>query len=171
MKITVKLKTITTLAMLTTLISACGSNVGIGPHPSLRQTEVSPERMPDTRLATLPPREMAKGECAVFLWSEESSRPLVFVQNIATNQSTMLIDHQQVDFDRSQASDMIIPGFFARQNFSTDKMQLSVRLRPEDGRNLYEGIKIPSGIITVTNDDQSENIVAVSGLLGCNLQS
>jgi len=81
----------------------------------------------------------------------------------------MLIDNQSVDLGREQATDMVIPGFYARQNFKTETMELSVRLKPEEGRNLYEGIKIPSGILSLRNDDQSENIIAVSGLLGCNL--
>jgi hypothetical protein len=64
---------------------------------------------------------------------------------------------------RSPASEYLL------QNFKTDNMEFSVRLKPEAGRNLYEGIKIPSGVLTVRNKDQSQNIIAVSGLLGCNL--
>ena len=148
------------------LLTSCGVDVGVGPHPSLRQPAAVQQLPNNTQMTSLPPRQMAQGECALFLWSEESSRPLVFVQNIANDHTTMLIDNQSVDLGREQATDMVIPGFYARQNFKTETMELSVRLKPEDGRNLYEGIKIPSGILSLRNDDQSENIIAVSGLLG-----
>ncbi len=151
------------------LLSACGVDVGVGPHPSLRQPASIQPNGTGAVLTTLPPREMEKGECAVFLWSEESSRPLVYVQNIASEQSTMLINQKSVDLARDGASDMIIPGFYAQQSFKSDTTELIVRLKPEVGRNLYEGIKIPSGVLTVKNQDQSQNILAVSGLLGCNL--
>ncbi len=167
-----KLKKAALIIPFALFVGACGVDMGIGPHPSLRQPDVANVNVNNSeKMASLPPREMAKGECAVFLWSEESARPLVYVQNIATDYSTMLIDNQSVDLGREQASDMVIPGFFARQNFKSDNMELSVRLKPEQGRNLYEGIKIPSGILTVKKEDHSQNIVAVSGLLGCNLES
>lgn len=153
------------------IVSACGVDVGVGPHPSLRQpAAVTAEENDDqTQITSLPPREMQEGECTVFLWSEENSRPLVYVQNIAAEHSTMLINSRSVDLERQQASDMIIPGFYARQSFTSDTAELTVRLKPEAGRNLYEGIKIPAGILTVKNQDQSQSIVSVSGLLGCNL--
>lgn len=160
------------ITFITLLLGACGVEAGLGKLPSARQTLASQENNAGgSSLSTLPPREMNTGECAVFLWSEENSRPLVYVQNIATDQSTMLIDRKSVELARNQASEMIIPGFYARQVFTANNVHLSVRLRPDAGRNLYEGIKIPSGILTVRRDDQSENIMSVSGLLGCNIGS
>lgn len=146
-------------------ISSCGSSnnhqiVSSGPS---NMTEDQKE------LISLPAQELVKGECAIFLWGKENSRPLVFSQTIKSGDAIALIDNSANTLIRQQASDLVIPGFYENQTFSFDRGIVSIKLRPEASRNLYEGIKIPSGIMNIKKNDGSENIVSVSGLLGCNL--
>lgn len=121
------------------------------------------------KLRSLPAQELSKGECAVFLWGTESTRPLVFTQTIKTGNAKALIDNAAVSLIRIEASNIIIPGFYENQTFSFDLGSVNIKLRPDGDRNLYEGIKIPSGIMSIKRNDKSENIISVSGLLGCNL--
>ncbi len=170
MNITSEIGKIMLFLIAALFLTACGADVGLGRPPGVTQA-VPENARPNNVISTLPPLEMKQGECAIFLWAEESARPLVFTQNIATDQATVLINGQSIGVKRDQASEIVIPGFFARQSFSSREMSLNVRLKPGPARNLYEGIKIPSGILTTKNEDKSENIIAVSGLLGCNLDT
>ena len=158
-----------TILTMMLALGACGTKVGLGNPQGMPNETTSSASNASSSISTLPPLQMKKGQCAIFLWSEESSRPLVFTQDIATEHATILIDGTSNRLNRDQSTEMIIPGFFARQEFSDDTMKMSVRLKVDQGRNLYEGIKIPSGILSVKKNDDSENIISVSGLLGCNL--
>ncbi len=158
------------LAAVCLSLAACGADIGLGKPPGTTRSVVSTdEKIKSDRLSTLPAQKLDKGECAIFLWSENVGRPLVFAQNIKTDKASLLINKAAMTLNRKEATAPVIPGFFAKQSFSNDEIYLDVRLRSEAGRNLYEGIKIPSGILTVRNPDRSENIISVSGLLGCNL--
>jgi hypothetical protein len=46
-----------------------------------------------------------------------------------------------------------------------------VRINPNPVRNIYEGIKIPTGVITIEDANGSRSIIPVSGMLGCNLEN
>jgi len=144
---------------------------GAGPGPGPAAPARASSSVRATMLLTLPPQEMNKGECTIFLWAKQDNRPLVFTQNIATDQAKVLISGQALIMKRDQASEAVLPGFYTRQHYSGNNVTLDIRLIPGEGRNLYEGIKIPNGIMTVKNADKSESIISVSGLLGCNLEN
>ena len=151
--------------------SGCGADVGLGRPPGAEPTTDIPTQTRGRFISTLPAQELNDGECAIFLWGEQTTRPLVFTQNIQMDWASALIDQRDIKVARTEASEIVIPGFFARQRFQARNVTLDVRLKPEDGRNLYEGIKIPSGIISVRKKDGTENIMSVSGLLGCKIES
>ena len=48
---------------------------------------------------------------------------------------------------------------------------IEVRINPDPVRNIYEGIKIPNGVITIESTDGGRSIIPVSGMLGCNLEN
>lgn len=168
------------LSLIVLTLAGCSAKVGLGHPPGMRGAGPGPGPVTSARasssvratvLLTLPPQEMNKGECTIFLWAKQDNRPLVFTQNIATDQAKVLVSGQALIMKRDQASEAVLPGFYARQHYVGNNVILDIRLVPDEGRNLYEGIKIPNGIMTVKNADKSETIISVSGLLGCNLEN
>lgn len=152
-------------------LSACGANVGMGRPPSAKSQTAAQRVGSSEMMSSLPAQELEKGACVIFLWGMESSRPLIFTQNVSTDSAFALIDNKRILITRDQASELVIPGFYARQRFLSGGMSIDVRLKPGEGRNLYEGIKIPTGILSIKKADGSETIVSASGLLGCNFDN
>ena len=122
-------------------------------------------------LNTLPAQTMDKGECVTFLWAEQTNRPLIYTQNMNSSNATLLIENKSVSAPRSSAEENIVAGFYKKQTFTADSKTIEVRINPNPVRNIYEGIKIPTGVITIEDANGSRSIIPVSGMLGCNLEN
>ena len=61
--------------------------------------------------------------------------------------------------------------FYKKQTFTANNKTIEVRINPYPVRNIYEGIKIPTGVITIEDANGSRSIIPVSGMLGCNLEN
>ena len=57
---------------------------------------------------------------------------------------------------------------FASEDLKRSKIRF---LRQANEMNIYEGIKIPTGVITIEDANGSRSIIPVSGMLGCNLEN
>lgn len=158
-------KTVFTLSlmMMPFLLSSCAQ---MGSDQS--QTNTNQEI---DSLRTLPAQTMDKGECVTFLWAEQTNRPLIYTHNMNSTNATILIDNKSVSAPRSTADENIVAGFYKKQTFKVDNKNVEVRINPDPVRNIYEGIKIPTGVITIEDADGSRSIIPVSGMLGCNLEN
>lgn len=129
------------------------------------------DQVAPTVLSSLPAQKMDKGECITFLWAEQANRPLIFTHNIKDDSATILIGQESVNAIRTNAKDNIIPAFYANQVYKAENSSIEVKLKPEQAHNIYEGIKIPAGLISIQRPDGSQDIIPVSGMLGCNMES
>ncbi|MCC3861752.1 hypothetical protein [Pseudemcibacter aquimaris] len=149
------------IGALPIVLTACG---GDGVFQTTQPT--APENV-----STLPAQSMEKGECITFLWAEQVNRPLIFTHNIKDDSATILINQQSVTGTRTSVEGSVIPGFFTSQSYKANDAVIDIKLKPDAAQNIYEGIKIPSGLITIKSQDGSQNIIPVSGMLGCNMDS
>lgn len=142
-----------TLALLLFGLAACG-----GPNLAAVGNE---------RGAGLSAQELAVGQCGLFLWGRTDGRPLQLFQNVTTGALKLaFIDgEQQVRVTRQARP--IVDRFYADQGMVAGEVTIDIDLRPEAGRNLVRGIKIPKGQIAVMAPDGTRTLIAVTGLFGC----
>lgn len=145
------------------LLSSCAQM-----EPATKPTNASSA---SATLKSLPAQTMDKGECVTFLWADQTNRPLIYSQNMNSDDATFLIDNKSVSAVRASAEENVMAGFYKKQTFIVDNNNIEVRINPEPVRNIYEGIKIPTGVIIIENVDGSRSIIPVSGMLGCNLEN
>jgi|GEM_PF-987874 hypothetical protein len=150
-------------AVMPLLLSSC-AELGAMSEPSNNSNAVPV-------LNSLPALTMEKGECITFLWAEQTNRPLIYTQNMNGDEATLLIDNKPVSATRTSADENVIAGFYRKQMYVVDGKTIEVRINPDPVRNIYEGIKIPNGVITIESTDGGRSIIPVSGMLGCNLEN
>lgn len=119
--------------------------------------------------AGLGPRSLNVGECGLFLWATTGTqRPLIFFRRSDQATADILIAGATTVMRVDTENQSIIPGFFAEQQFKNADYTVRVRVQPENSRNLVQGIKIPSGVISYTGLNGTI-MTPVSGLFGCKI--
>lgn len=143
------------------LLAACNGNAG--GHLSVS----NPQAMVPTN--GLPSQQLDKGQCGIFLWGDGQGRPLVFFQQAGRDAAAAFYDDAAHTLTRSSAEGEVIAGFFAQQNFTAGTDDVRLKMQVEPARNVVEGIRIPSAVITITKANNAQTIMAASGLFGCQM--
>lgn len=119
-----------------------------------------------SRIKPLPPQQIPAGECGLFLWAKRQDAPLVFFQR-SNGATFMHFDDQVVALLRTSATDQIAMQFFQAQTFSFADLSVKIELNPEQIRSLQQGLKIPSGSMSITTTDGWSAAMPVAGAIGC----
>ncbi len=111
-------------------------------------------------------QELAAGECGLFFWSKSTPRTFVFFQK--QGESFAKYYHQGIE--TSIVADANIPGF-------TESSQIDIVYAGQDGVSINvkgkfsqiieDGVRVPSGSISVEKPDGWQEIIPVSGVYVC----
>ncbi len=114
----------------------------------------------------MPRQQIPTGECGLFLWVKQENTPLVFFQR-SGGQAFMHIDGDVAALVRTGVEDQFALQFHQQQMFSFADMTVKVSVTPEQIRSLQQGLKLPTGSISVSTKDGWSAALPVAGIIGC----
>ncbi|MEM8988532.1 MAG: hypothetical protein AAGC95_17605 [Pseudomonadota bacterium] len=118
------------------------------------------------RLAELPPRQMAPGECGMFLWSLPPQPRLVYFSGDDRRGAVMNIAGAEVRFARTEVSGDAFFQQYSEQSFvSPTEMRLDVSVAL--GEETASGLTLPSGALRLSQANGWEMVAPVTGIAGC----
>lgn len=154
------------------LLAACSSVSGPGngpadnaPTPPATVFALGPDEVL-SRVKPMPSQQIPNGECGLFLWAKRQEAPLVFFQR-SGGSTFMHLDGKVVELKRTSATDQIALQFYQKQTFSVADLIVKTDVKPEQIRSLQQGLKIPSGSISITTKDGWSVAMPVAGAIGC----
>lgn len=119
-----------------------------------------------SRLGSLAARQIAPGECGLFLWMKRDDAPLVFFQR-SGGEAYMQIDGNVATLARTEAEGQFAFQFHRDQAFSAAGLTVKVSVTPEQTRSLQQGLKLPTGSISVSAPEGWSVVLPVAGAIGC----
>ncbi|WP_417450043.1 hypothetical protein [Kordiimonas sp.] len=151
------------------MLAACAGGAE-KPDARVAQAQKQPRLGTDevlSRFSALPAQTLAKGECGLFLWLKREDAPLVFFQRSGSLAAEMIVDGSLRALTRDAAEGPIGMSFFERQNFVGDDMRVNLRIQVEADRSLQQGLKVPSGMISIDTHEGWSAALPVAGAIGC----
>jgi hypothetical protein len=118
------------------------------------------------QVGTLPPQELAPGQCGFFLWTNSSDPRLVFV-SLASGNARMVVNGENLDLSRNSAEGQEYLGQFENQNFQNPELNVALNIVVERRPNIVDGAVIPSATLRLTESNGWETVLPVGGLIGC----
>lgn len=115
-------------------------------------------------LAELPPQQLARGACALFLWDRASGRRIAMVGN-APAVLRVMIDGRSTDLPQDHADGAVVMGFAANASYRSAARRFDTRLIIEAAT--AGGGVVRDGSLTITADDGSAIVTPVAGIAGC----
>ena len=119
-----------------------------------------------SRIKPMPSQQIPSGECGLFLWAKRQDAPLIFFQR-SGGDTLMHLDGNVVELSRASATDQIAMQFYQKQTFSVADLIVKIDVKPEQIRSLQQGLKIPSGSISITTKSGWSAAMPVAGAIGC----
>ena len=131
---------------------------------ALLMAAVAPSASP-LGLDELPPQNLAKNSCALFLW-DRASQQRVVMATAAPAQILVVRRGKPVVLEQSAASGTTVLGFAPHATYGDGAAQIALDITvvaAEGG-----GGVVRDGAITVTAGDGSSIVAPVAGIIGCN---
>lgn len=159
------------LLLLPLGVAACSATTG-GQSPKAQADQRDAVLLPLgddevlSHLSALPPQNMPDGDCGLFLWLKRDDSPLVFFQK-SDGQAHMAIDGSVAPLNRTANSGRIALSYYEAQSFTGPGISLDVTVTPESKRSLQQGLKLPTGSLSVEVDGGWSAVLPVVGLIGC----
>jgi hypothetical protein len=115
-------------------------------------------------LDELPPQNLAKGSCALFLW-DRASQQRVVMATAAPAQIMVMRRGKPVLLARAESSGTAVLGFAPHATYGDGaaRIALDITVDPAEGG----GGVVHDGAITVTAGDGSSIVAPVAGIIGC----
>lgn len=122
----------------------------------------------DVRFEALPPQELPRGRCGLFLWARTTS-PMLLMTVMGEEDSAARVrtDGSQRSLPRTQFEGTPVHGQFERQTFSDGRLTLEVDLHFDETRPIRDGAIIRDGVVRVVNRAGWKTILPVGGLVAC----
>jgi len=154
-------RTVVAASLLT--LGACAAQPSLTPTSTASSSE---PRNGESRFGTLPPRKLAAGECAMFLWLRNAERKLVFFGN-AEGIGRAVLDGKEVGMKRTGIEGREAFGQYEDQTFihQASRVHIHVGFEKRDGMN--RGVVVPQGTLRLQEDSGWEYILPVAGLVAC----
>lgn len=155
-------------------LSACGVISPQEPAPAVPE-ETQPEQPVVasigsdevlSRIGTIPAQQVATGECGLFLWAKREDAPLILFQRSNGN-TLMRVDGSVQGLARTAMENQLALQFFRNQEFTLADMTIKVAIVPEQTRTLQQGLKVPSGSISISTQSGWSAAIPVAGAIGC----
>lgn len=119
-----------------------------------------------SRIGTIPAQQVSSGECGLFLWAKREDAPLIMFQR-SNGETLMRVDGALQGLNRSSMENQIALQFYRDQQFALGDMSFKVSVTPEQTRTLQQGLKVPSGSISISTESGWSAAIPVAGAIGC----
>ncbi|MBL8549592.1 MAG: hypothetical protein JNJ73_06385 [Hyphomonadaceae bacterium] len=151
-------------AVLAGLALAAAASGTAAAAPDSRQTV----QAGDVRFEALPPQELRRGECGLFLWARTNS-PMLLMTVIGAEDSVARVraDGSQRTLPRTEFDGSPVHGQFERQVFSDGRLTLEVDVHFDANRQIRDGAIVQSGVVRVVNRAGWKTILPVGGMVAC----
>jgi len=148
--------------MAAILLAACAS----GPPDGERLAPVAdPTGMP--ALAELPTQQLARGQCALALWSRNAT-PVRFVVTLDQPAvARVSVKGRVVELARVAQSGQSIHGHFPEQHYRGEGISLGVSFVGDDARQLAGGAVVSSAIVEYDDPSGWTSVIPAVGLIAC----
>ncbi len=120
----------------------------------------------ESHIGTLPPRKLAAGECAMFLWLRNAERKLIFF-GAREGTGRAVIDGEEVGMKRIVIDGREAFGQYENQTFTYPGHRIQINVGFETRAGMDRGVVVSQGTLRLQQDDGWEYILPVGGLVAC----
>lgn len=122
---------------------------------------------PDGDLGELPPQKLARGQCALVLWSKElRARRIVMALN-APALARIQVGGRTLELPRTALDGPEVFGHPARQTFAAAGRTLTLEIEVAEGRDLPGGVVVTGGAVDYRDPSGWSTLIPVGGLIAC----
>ena len=149
-------------AMAAILLAACAG----GPSGEQAATAVA-DPMGAPALAELPTQLLARGQCALVLWSRNST-PVRFVVTLDQPAvARVSVRGRVVELPRVAQSGQLIHGQFPQQHYRGEGISLEISFVADDARQLAGGAVVSSALVEYDDPTGWTSLIPAVGLIAC----
>ncbi len=151
-----------TAPALAALLAACaGGSSGEQPTAAIA------DPMGAAALAELPTQVLAQGQCALVLWSRNSTPVRFAVTLDQPAVARVSMKGRVVELARVSQNGQSIHGQFSEQHYRGEGMALEVSFMPEDARQLAGGAVVSSAVVEFDDPTGWTSIIPAVGVIAC----
>jgi hypothetical protein len=149
-------------AMAVLLLASCASA-----PPDEQRSDPAADATGMPALAELPTHQLARGQCALVLWSRNSTpvRFLVTLDQPAV--ANVMVQGRIVELARVQQSGQSLHGQFPEQRYRGEGLSLEVSFARDDARELAGGAVVSSAVVEYVDAAGWTSIIPAAGLIAC----
>jgi len=118
-------------------------------------------------LQELPPQKLAKGECALVVWTHAPQARRVAMILDGPPRARVRLDGRTRELARTSAEGAAVAGQTARQAYAGEGVTLSLDLDMAGQRPVPGGVAIPDGALDYRDPSGWSVVVPVGGLIAC----
>lgn len=144
------------------LLTACAAG-----SPGERNTPALADPMAAAVLAELPTQVLSPGQCALVLWSRNTT-PVRFAVTLDQPAIARLsMKGRVIELARVGQSGRAIHGQFSEQRYSGEGVSLEISFAPEDARLLAGGAVVSSAVVEFDDPLGWTSVIPAVGLIAC----
>ena len=149
-------------AVTALLLAACA-----GGSSSEKTTAAVADPMGAAALSELPTQVLARGQCALVLWSRNSTPVRFAVTLDQPAVARVSMKGRVVEFARVSQNGQSIHGQFPEQHYRGEGMSLEVSFMPEDARQLAGGAVVSSAVVEFDDPTGWTSVIPAVGVIAC----
>jgi len=156
---------------LALVLGACSGALPAGtpeadPAPRMTASADGRDLSDPIEVGALAPRNLAAGQCAMFLWMKQGRAQFVFYAE-SDGTAVMRLNGEERRFSRIAAEGDPAFGQYTRQRFDAGDWELALTVAVEARRGLLGGAVIPRGALRVVEPEGWKRVLPVAGLIAC----
>jgi hypothetical protein len=156
---------VTVGAIATLLLAACaGGSSGEQPATAIA------DPMGAATLSELPTQVLMQGQCALVLWSRNSTPMRIAVTLDQPAVARVNMKGRVVELARVSQNGQSIHGQFPEQHYRGEGMAFEVSFKPEDARELAGGAVVSSAVVEFDDPSGWTSVIPAVGLIACQSQ-
>mgnify|MGYP003578955794 CR=1 FL=1 len=144
------------------LLTACASG-----SSSVQPATAVADPVGAAALAELPTQVLMPGQCALVLWSRNSTPVRFAVTLDQPAVARVSMKGQVVELARVSQDGQSIHGQFPEQRYRGQGMSLEVSFIPEDARQLAGGAVVSSAVVEFDDPNGWTSVIPAVGLIAC----
>jgi hypothetical protein len=144
------------------LLAACAHG------PSARQVSApATSSLGEQSLSELPTQQLERGQCALVLWSRDST-PVRFVVTLDQPAVARVgMKGRVVELARVAQSGQSIHGQFPEQQYRGEGVSLEISFVPDEARELAGGAVVSSVVVEYVDPNGWTSVIPAVGLIAC----
>jgi hypothetical protein len=153
---------LTVAATATILLAACASGSSGG-----QPTTAVADSMDAAALSELPTQVLGQGQCALVLWSRNSTPVRFAVTLDQPAVARVSMKGRVIELARVSQNGQSIHGQFPVQHYRGEGMSLEVSFTPEDARQLAGGAVVSSAVVEFDDPTGWTSVIPAVGVIAC----